>query len=90
MADNGYSHDNKVIHDAFTAGKILQIKQGEHFIARRLKEYINDLIINDEVKANTFCGKSYNYHTAWVRMHKVTNKINQLRMKHWYWDKIIL
>lgn len=90
MADNGYSHDNKIISEAFQAGKILQIKQDEHFIARRLKEYINDLIINDEVKHRTFCGKSYPYHTSWGRMHRVTNKINQLRMKYWYWDKIIL
>jgi CTP:phosphocholine cytidylyltransferase-like protein len=90
MADNGYSHDNKVIHEAFQAGKILQIKQGEHFITRRLKEYINDLIINDEVKRMSLGKDSWDYHTSWSRMHRVTNKINQLRMKHWYWDKIIL
>lgn len=90
MADNGYSHDNKVINEAFQAGKILQIKQDEHFIARRLKEYINDLIINDEIKRMSLGKDSWDYHTSWGRMHRVTNKINQLRMKHWYWDKIIL
>ena len=79
MANNGYSHDKKVINKAIYAGKILQIKQGEHPVARRLKEYINYLIINDELRRNTY-GK----------LRRVTNKINQLRMKYWYWDKIIL
>ena len=65
MADNGYSNDKKLIRKAIRAGNILQIKQGEHFIVHRLKEYINDMIINDEVNRNTY-GK----------LRRVTNKIN--------------
>ena len=88
MANAGYSADNKFIDQAIKVGKLIAINPDEHPIIQDFKNRINVLLLNDKVIPHKFHGKTYYHHTAYCD-NKLLIKINQIRMKKWFWDKLV-
>jgi len=90
MANAGYSADKKFISQCIRDNKLLVIKPEEHPIIQDFKQRINVLLIEDEIKwYPSFNGKKYAVHTAWGRKYQLLIKINQIRMKNWFWDRLV-
>jgi len=89
MANAGYSADKKFITEAIRSGKLLDVKSTEQPLIQIFKEKINFLIKNDDITAHKFDGKKYYSHSAWGGMYQLLVKMNQIRMKNWFWDKLM-
>jgi len=89
MGNNGNSNDKKFITEAIYGGKLLRINKNEPCVTRIIKEKINFLIINDRVTTIKHNGKKYDTHSAYYGMYKLLIKINRLRLKNWFWDKLV-
>lgn len=89
MANAGYSADNKFITEAIRSGKLIAINPNEHPLIQIFKEKINNLLLNDVVTPYKHSGRTYYSHSAWSNDGKVLIKINQIRQKNWFWDKLL-
>jgi hypothetical protein len=88
MANAGYSSDCKLVRNSIDEGNLLTIHESEHPISKRFKSALNELILNDKSYHYKYGGKTYYSHSAWSESEKILIKINQLRLKYWYWEKI--
>jgi hypothetical protein len=91
MANAGHSKDNKLVKQLLKTGKILPINYNEPDFVTKIKLLINDLVLNDKILTRTLpWGKheKYEYHSAWERQTKVMIKINQIRIRNWYFNKL--
>jgi hypothetical protein len=69
-------------------GKLIKISPDDHPVLVKIKNRFNDIVINDDIVRNTFMGKKCDSHTAWRRVDKTLIWLNQLRIKHWYFETI--
>ena len=88
MANAGYSSDYKLIRHSLDYGKILKIKSDDYYLQKYLKEYVNKLILGDVVTNECWNGKNYLRHSSWDNVSKTAIKMNQLRLRHWYFKPI--
>lgn len=89
MANAGFSSDCKLIKETITSGKILKINDTDTSIEIKIKKMINDLVLTDEIINRTYGSNiKHQYHSSWGKMYKVLIKINQLRLKHWFFKAI--
>jgi hypothetical protein len=89
MADAGYSADKKFIAEAIRSGKLLHSTKEEHPIIQSFKHRINFLLLDDVLTPHKYDGKKYYSHSAWGGMYQLLVKMNQIRMKNWFWDKLM-
>ena len=89
MADAGYSHDKKVISQLIKTGKQLPVLPTDPQLLIRIKTLVNRLIANDKAVNKTYLGTKYVYHSAWEHMTHTLIKINQTRIKNWFFVKIM-
>jgi len=89
MANAGYSADKKFITEAIQSGKLLTINKSEQPIIQIFKEKINNLLLNDVVRTETWNGKKYDVHSAWGDKYNLLIKMNQIRQKNWFWDRLV-
>lgn len=88
MADAGYSADNKLVVKLINEGKFIPIAQDDLPIVKEIKSKINNLVAEDKPKNSCYMGKTYIYHTAFEKMTRVLIKINQIRQKNWFFEKV--
>lgn len=83
------SADCKLIEKAIFGGKCLKINKVDNTIEIQIKTMINHLVLEDKITSYTSCnGKKIPFHSSWTKMYKTLIKINQLRLKHWYFKSI--
>ena len=90
MADAGYSADKKIIEHLIREEKFLKIKETDCAIITDFKKRINKLLEEDKIVCSTWCGKKCERHSAWDSMYQLLIKMNQIRIKKWYFKRIEL
>ena len=90
MANAGYSNDKKLIRSRMDSGKLIKLYPDDDKLQIIFKNYINNLISNDVITNEFYCGKNYLVHSSWKYVCKTLIKINQLRIKNWYFKEIKL
>lgn len=89
MADAGFSADKKFVDKYLHENKYVPIQPDDNPIVIEIKNNINDVIKNDKLIPKSYNNHKYYYHTAWENKYgKLLIKINQLRVKNWFWDKL--
>jgi hypothetical protein len=90
MANAGNHGDTKLLKFMIKEGRLLKVYEIDHPIAKRIKFRFNDLVINDQTSHYRYNGKNYNTHSAWNRMDVTLIWVNQLRLKHWWFEPLSL
>lgn len=88
MANAGNHNDTRLIKKMISEGKLIKISPDDNPVLVMIKERFNDIVIHDDIVRNTFMGKKCDSHTAWNRLTNTSIWINQLRMKHRFFENI--
>jgi hypothetical protein len=70
--------------------RLLRISPTDHFVAQKIKQRFNNIVITDVTENRKYDGHKYHYHSAWGELNKTLIYINQLRFKYWYFEPIQL
>lgn len=90
MANNGFGRDTILLKRMIKESRLLKIKQGDHPIAKLIKEKLNNVIYQDTLGKERYKTKTFVTHTAWGRINITVTKINKIRQQNWFWDFIKL
>lgn len=89
MGNAGHSRDIKIINEAIKTGKQFKINDIEHPVSLFFKLRVNEEILaNDKLTPYKAGGKTYYSHSAWSKLDNILIKINQMRIRYWYWEII--
>ena len=84
----GSSSDCKLMKKAISSGKCLKVNDTDTSLEIKFKTMINHLVLEDELIYYNFNGKKISYHSSYRKKSKVLIKINQLRLKNWFFKPI--
>jgi hypothetical protein len=89
MTNAGFSPDCKIIKETLSNGKFLKVNDSDTPLEIKIKVMINRLVLDDETINRTYGnGVKYQYHSSWSKIYSVLIKINQLRLKNWFFKPI--
>ena len=88
MANAGRHNDTKVLKQMIRDGKLLKVGLNDNPVLVTIKQKFNHVVINDFVSNRSINGKTYHWHSAWVSKNNTLLQVNQLRIKHWYFERV--
>ncbi len=90
MANAGRHNDTRILKSMIKSGKLIKISPDDHAVVVKIKTLFNDIVLSDQPSNYTWNGKKIVTHSAWSRMNENLIKVNQLRVRHWYFKSISL
>ena len=89
MSNAGNSADAVLFKKKVLANKLVLYVKLECCHQRTLKHMMNDFLLTDEIKQGpSIMGKTYHYHTALYNKEKLLTKMNQYRLRNWYFEPL--
>lgn len=88
MANAGYSSDCILLTKLIQEQKQIKILPTDNDVEIIIKNKLNNLVLNDVISNFSLNDKKYLTHSAWEHKSKVLIKINQIRIKNWYFSKL--
>ena len=89
MANSGNSRDSTILRNCIFDGRCLKYNENDCFYDTLFKNIINKVVLSDVVTNHSWNGKTYYNHSAHFTSSKnAINKINQIRLKNWYFNPI--